>query len=217
MQMTIPLKRWQVRQDSKNDFCGFRCVIRPIQKMFKLKSFFYINLPKKPSIAARSGYQPAIPRVRYSAGPLFRGSAIPQVHYSAGPLFRSFNIWKLSIYGSWLIENTLNRNILSNSAVPQTCISAETGSDLTPKTAIPWCRKMAASILKSESTWIPETIWRGLGFSSDSSIETECVRIHGREERIARRPTAGRYDTLPHRSAEGDCPGAMAYVTRDAD
>jgi hypothetical protein len=40
MQMTIPLKRWQVRQDSKNDFCGFRCVIRPILKMFKLKSFF---------------------------------------------------------------------------------------------------------------------------------------------------------------------------------
>jgi hypothetical protein len=40
MQMTIPLKRWQGRQDSKNDFCGFRCVIRPIQKMFKLKSFF---------------------------------------------------------------------------------------------------------------------------------------------------------------------------------
>jgi hypothetical protein len=39
-EMTIPLKRWQVRQDSKNDFCGFRCVIRPIQKMFKLKSFF---------------------------------------------------------------------------------------------------------------------------------------------------------------------------------
>jgi hypothetical protein len=24
----------------QNDFCGFRCVIRPIQKMFKLKSFF---------------------------------------------------------------------------------------------------------------------------------------------------------------------------------
>jgi hypothetical protein len=41
MQMTIPLKRWQVRQDSKNDFCGFRCVIRPIQKMFELKSYFY--------------------------------------------------------------------------------------------------------------------------------------------------------------------------------
>jgi hypothetical protein len=44
MQMTIPLKRWQVRQDSKNDFCGFRCVIRPIQKMFKLKSFFTLIL-----------------------------------------------------------------------------------------------------------------------------------------------------------------------------
>jgi hypothetical protein len=43
MQMTIPLKRWQVRQDSKNDFCGFRCVIQPIQKMFELESFFYIN------------------------------------------------------------------------------------------------------------------------------------------------------------------------------
>jgi hypothetical protein len=45
MQMTIPLKRWQVRQGSKNDFCGFRCVIRPIQKkMFKLKSFFTLIL-----------------------------------------------------------------------------------------------------------------------------------------------------------------------------
>jgi hypothetical protein len=91
---------------------------------------------------------------------------------------------------------------------------AETGSDLRPKIAIPWCRKMAASILKSEATWRPETIWRGLGFSSDSSIATECVRIHGRDERIARRPAASRYDTLPHRSASGDCPGAMAYVTR---
>jgi hypothetical protein len=30
----------------------------------------------------------AIPRVRYSARPLFRGSAIPRVRYSAGPLFR---------------------------------------------------------------------------------------------------------------------------------
>jgi hypothetical protein len=28
-------------------------------------------------------YQPAIPRVRYSAGPLFRGSAIPQFHCTA--------------------------------------------------------------------------------------------------------------------------------------
>jgi hypothetical protein len=46
MQMTIPLKRWQVRQDSKNDFCGFRCVIRPIQKMFRLQSFFtLIKIP----------------------------------------------------------------------------------------------------------------------------------------------------------------------------
>jgi hypothetical protein len=44
MQMTIPLIRWQVRQDSKNDFCFFRCVIRPIQKMFELKSFFTLDV-----------------------------------------------------------------------------------------------------------------------------------------------------------------------------
>jgi hypothetical protein len=32
-------------------------------------------------------YQPAIPRVRYSAGPLFRGSTIPQFRGSAIPQF----------------------------------------------------------------------------------------------------------------------------------
>jgi hypothetical protein len=38
-------------------------------------------------------YQPAIPRVRYSAGPLARYQpAIPRVRYSAGPLFRSFTV-----------------------------------------------------------------------------------------------------------------------------